>query len=125
MTSIVSLQKTKELIFTASIVDAEEARQLIIVYAVHPHERLMEEARALACRFRTASTDAIGIAKNILNQSYNLDHRTLLELEAMAQPIARETEYHRAAVNRFVTKEPSIFAWEQMDKAEQGKQAAQ
>ena len=122
---LVGLQKAKELVFTARRVGAEEAKELGIVYAVHPHERLMEEARALAGRFRTASTEAIGIAKNILNQSYNLDHRTLLELEAMAQPIARDSDYHRAAVKRFVTKEPSIFAWEQMDKAKATKAAAE
>lgn len=114
---LVGLQKAKELVFTARRVGAQEAKELGIVYAVHPQDRLMAEARALAGRFSNASTEAIGIAKNILNQSYNLDHRTLLELEAMAQPIARETEYHRQAVNRFVTKEPSIFAWEEMDKA--------
>ena len=44
----------------------------------------MEEALAFASRFRTASPTAIGIAKNILNQSFNHDHKTLLEMEAMA-----------------------------------------
>ena len=113
---IVGLQKAKELVFTARRVNAQEAKELGIVYAIHPQDQLMAEARALAGRFRNASTTAIGIAKNILNQSYNLDHRTLLELEAFAQPVARETEYHRQAVARFVKKEPSIFAWETMDR---------
>ena len=34
---LVGLQKAKELVFTARRVDAEEARQLVIVYDVHPH----------------------------------------------------------------------------------------
>ena len=122
---IVGLQKAKELVFTARRLSADEAKALGIVYAVHPQERLMDEARALAGRFRNASTEAIGIAKNILNQSFNLDHRTLLELEAFAQPLARETDYHKQAVGRFVAKEPSIFAWEEMDKAARPKQAAE
>ena len=65
-----------------------------------------------------ASTTAIGLSKNILNQSFNLDHRTMLEMEAFAQSVASGSEYHTAAVARFVEKQPALFDWEAMDRAQ-------
>jgi 2-(1,2-epoxy-1,2-dihydrophenyl)acetyl-CoA isomerase len=114
---IVGLQKAKELVFTARRVYAEEAKTLGMVYEVVPAEGAMERAREFAGRFRGASTTAIGIAKNILNQSYNLDHRTLLELEAFGQGVCGTTEYHAEAVRRFREKEPPLFDWDAMDRA--------
>ena len=72
----------------------------------------MDDVRAFAQRFCNASTTAIGVAKNILNQSYNLDHRTLLELEASGQGSCVTSDYHFAATQRFANKEPALFDWE-------------
>jgi len=56
------------------------------------------------------------LAKNVMNQSYNLDHRTMLEMEAMAQAIARDTDFHKEAIRRFAAKEAPLFDWESLDK---------
>ena len=48
----------------------------------------------------------------MLNQSLSLDHRTLLELEAMAQAIARDSDFHKEAVRRFAAKEPPLYDWD-------------
>ena len=77
----------------------------------------MDEAREFAGRFRNASTSAIGIAKNILNQAHNQDHRTLIELEASGQSIARMSDFHKEAVRRFRDKEPSLYDWEALERA--------
>ena len=122
---MVGLQKAKELVFTARRVYADEAKELGMVYDIVGQESAMEEAREFAGRFRNASTSAIGIAKNILNQSYNLDHRTLIELEASAQSIARMSGFHKEAVRRFRDKEPSLFDWEAMERAQGQKKAAE
>lgn len=115
---LVGLQKAKELVFTARRVYAEEAKELGMVYNIVGQETAMEEARAFAGRFRHASTSAIGIAKNILNQAHNQDHRTLLELEASAQSIARVSDFHKEAVRRFREKEPPMFDWEALERAD-------
>lgn len=115
---LVGLQTAKELVFSARKVRAEEAKEIGLVYKLVGQETAMAEARALAGRFRHASSTAIGIAKNVLNQSFNHDHKTLLELEAMGQAIARTSDYHKQAVQRFRDKEPSLFDWEAMDRAE-------
>lgn len=114
---IVGLQKAKELIFSARSIDAKEAKELGIVYSIHESDALLDAAIALAGRFRDASREAIGISKNILNQSFNLDFRALGELEAFGQAVAHDTDYHKAAVQRFLNKEPTLFDWERMQKA--------
>ena len=114
---IVGLQKAKELVFTCRLFGADEAKQMGIVYDIYPEDGFMDAVLAFAGRFRTASTHAVGLSKNILNQSFNLDHRTLLELEAMAQSVSYTTDYHREAIARFVAKEPPLFDWEAFEKA--------
>ncbi|WP_313296256.1 enoyl-CoA hydratase/isomerase family protein [Diaphorobacter sp.] len=110
---IIGQQKAKELVFTARTVMAEEARQLGIVYGIADNaEALMAEARALAGRFKAASTAAIGMSKTIMNQAFELDARAMSELEAYAQTLCRGSEYHRDAVQRFKSKQPLAFDWD-------------
>ena len=117
---LIGLQKAKELVFTARRVYAEEAKEMGLIYEIVPDDGAMEAARDFAGRFRHASTTAIGVAKNVLNQSFNLDHRTLLELEASAQAVTRTSPYHVEAIRRFGAKEPAMFDWEALDKAAAG-----
>ncbi len=110
---IVGRQKAKELVFTARVVSAREAQQLNMVYAIVPDaEALQAEALQLARRFGEASSAAIGMAKNIMNQSFELDARTLAEMEAYAQTMCRSSAYHLDAVQRFSSKEPLRFDWD-------------
>lgn len=118
---LVGLQKAKELIYTARRVYAEEAKQMGMVYDIVPEDGALEAARTFAKRFLDAPTSSIGMAKNILLQSFNQDHRTLLEMEAAVQAIARTTEFHDEATKRFANKQPALFDWEAMDR----KQAAE
>jgi 2-(1,2-epoxy-1,2-dihydrophenyl)acetyl-CoA isomerase len=111
---LVGLQKAKELVFTARKVGAAEARDLGLVYDIVAAEDAMQTVRAFARRFTHASTTAIGIAKNILNQSHHLDLRALLELEASGQGACASSAYHREAVRRFAHKEPAMFDWEKL-----------
>lgn len=64
---VVGLQTAKELIFTGRRVTASEALALRIAMAVPPLEHLVEEALALARRFESAPTAAIGASKRVLN----------------------------------------------------------
>jgi 2-(1,2-epoxy-1,2-dihydrophenyl)acetyl-CoA isomerase len=106
---ILGLQRAKDLVFSAREVDAEEALRLGILFRIVEQDSLMPEALALAERYHHASTDALGIAKNILNRSFNLDQDTLAELEASAQALALHTAYHDEAVANFLNKRPLKF----------------
>jgi len=96
-------------VFSAREVAVEEAQSLGIVMQIVPPEQLEQEALALASRYHNASTEALGIAKNILNRSFNLDQDTLAELESNAQALALHTAYHDEAVSNFLQKRPLKF----------------
>jgi 2-(1,2-epoxy-1,2-dihydrophenyl)acetyl-CoA isomerase len=109
---IVGLQMAKELVFSARSVAADEAKTLGIVHQIHDGDVLLERAQAFAARFNDASTLAIGLAKQALNQSFQSDLSAMLDSEANAQALANNSAYHRDAASRFLAKEPLAFAWE-------------
>ncbi|MFT6582338.1 MAG: 2-(1,2-epoxy-1,2-dihydrophenyl)acetyl-CoA isomerase [Alphaproteobacteria bacterium] len=111
---LVGLQKAKELVYTGRRVYAAEAVEMGMAYSVVEKETAMAEARRFARKLCKGPTAAIGVAKNILNQSHNQDHRTLLELEAMGQTICRDSDFHKEAVRRFAAKETPLYDWESM-----------
>ncbi len=106
---IVGLQTAKEIVFSARNVSAQEATELGIVYRVVPANSLMSEAEALAHKLSLGSAASMGMAKSIMNSSFQNDLRTVLDLEASANGIAFETDYHKEAIARFLRKEPMQF----------------
>ena len=110
---IVGQQRAKELVFTARTVAAEEAKQLGMVYEiVEDAATLKQSAEQLAARFGEASTTAIGMAKTIMNQAFELNPKAMAELEAFAQATCRGSAYHQEAIGRFKKKEPLRFDWD-------------
>ncbi|MGQ4806696.1 Short-chain-enoyl-CoA hydratase [Candidatus Entotheonellaceae bacterium PAL068K] len=116
---MVGVQKAKELIFSGRTVHAAEAKQLGLVYEVYHEDELLQRARDFASRFQHASTDAIGLAKNSRNQTFDIDFPTALELEAQSQSVIRSSAYHLDSVERFNAKQPLRFNWDQMDKEDE------
>ena len=115
---IVGLQTAKDLVFSGRILKADEAKDLRIVYQVIPEDDLQASAFNLAKRFTKASTLGLGLAKNILNQSFHLDQRAMGELEALAQALCMDSSYHKEAIARFLNKQPSLFDWDALNKEE-------
>jgi len=111
---LVGQQRAKELIYSGRRVYAEEAKDLGMVLEVVGQDTAMEETREYASRLTHASTDAIAASKNILNQAFNQDFRTLMELEVYAQCLVRETDFHKEAVRRFKDKETPLYDWEKL-----------
>ncbi len=109
---IVGLQRAKELMFSTRVLLPDEAQRLGIVLAIHSSETLQDRARALAHTFTGASTQAIGLTKNILNQSHHLDLHAMAELECYAQGMCMDSEYHKEAIRRFLNREPLQFDWQ-------------
>jgi 2-(1,2-epoxy-1,2-dihydrophenyl)acetyl-CoA isomerase len=84
------------------------------VHEIIPEGDPLAAGVAFAERFRNAPTEAIGIAKTVLNQAFNLDRHALAELEAYAQAVALETPYHHDAVSSFLAKKPLSYVWEKL-----------
>jgi 2-(1,2-epoxy-1,2-dihydrophenyl)acetyl-CoA isomerase len=108
---IVGLQRAKEIVFSGREIGATEAKSLGIVHEIVQDGEALAIGVAFAERFRTASTQAIGMAKTILNQAFNLDRHALAELESYAQAVALETPYHHQAVADFLAKKPLGYVW--------------
>jgi 2-(1,2-epoxy-1,2-dihydrophenyl)acetyl-CoA isomerase len=108
---IVGVQRAKELMLSAREVGAAEAKALGIAMEIQPAERLLERAQALATSFVNASPMAVSLVKRALAAAPQADLQTLLEVEANAQALSFNTEYHRLAVARFLSKAQPLFLW--------------
>ncbi|MGS1011269.1 enoyl-CoA hydratase/isomerase family protein [Achromobacter anxifer] len=107
----VGLARAKELVFTARVCDAEEALELGLVQALSDGDPL-EQALAMAERFHSAPTQALGLAKSIMNRTFESTREDIYAQEAAAQAICRDSAFHRDAARRFVEKLPPAYKWD-------------
>ena len=105
----IGLTRAKDLVFTGRTVEAQEAERMGMVNRVFPAEALPEETRKMALELAGGPTLALGIAKRLLNQSYESDFDTLLRLENSNQALLRLTEDHREGVKAFFEKRKPEF----------------
>jgi len=113
---MVGLQRAKEICYTARVIEPEEAKALGIVYAVVPEDRLLAEATALANRLKVGSKLATGLAKKVLNGTFETDYATLAGQEASLQAVCLASDYHKEQVGRFNRKEPLPYDWDALAK---------
>jgi len=109
LTRLVGPAKAKELFFTADLVDAQEALRLGLVNRVVPHDKLMEEALALAERIATGPLVSYRYMKANVNFAVTADFRTMLDREAETHLRCGETEDHKEGVNAFMAKRKPVF----------------
>lgn len=107
----VGLSRARELILSAREVGAAEALSIGIASQIVEEDQLGATATAMARRFVDASATAFALSKNLLNQSFDLDLRQIIEAETLAQAACLETTYHREAAQRFLDSQPARFRW--------------
>jgi len=105
----IGLTRAKDLVFTGRAIDAREAERMGMINRVVPAEALEEETRKMALELAAGPTMAMGIAKRLLNQSYESDFDTLLRLENSHQALLRLTEDHREGIKAFFEKRKPEF----------------
>jgi len=105
----IGLTRAKDLIFTGRTIDAREAERMGMINRVVASEALQEETRKMALELAGGPTMAMGIAKRLLNQSYESGFDTLLRLENSHQALLRLTEDHREGVRAFFEKRKPVF----------------
>ncbi len=54
------------------------------------------------------------MTKRAMNQSFTLDAAAAVEVEALMLSVLFQSDYHKDAFNRFVSKQPLKFNWEDM-----------
>lgn len=103
---LVGMPRAKEMMFSARVVGAEEAKAIGLVYEVVADDAVEASAQALARQFTHASMTAIGMTKVLLHRTFETDADTMSELEGLAQGAAANTQEHREAVEQFLAKKP-------------------
>jgi 2-(1,2-epoxy-1,2-dihydrophenyl)acetyl-CoA isomerase len=107
----VGVQRAKELMLSARVVDADEAVRLGIALELVAPEQLMTRARAIAASFVGASSTVVSLVKDAFARSSTDDLQGALHFEAAAQGVAFSTDYHRTSVRDFLAKKPLKFNW--------------
>jgi len=105
----VGLVRAKEIVFSAREVQGEEAVAIGLAEAVVPAERLRDAAIEFAQRFDKAPTHVLGMAKRIMNRTFETDRHASLQLEAAVQGLCAASQYNAEAVRRFFSKEAPLF----------------
>ncbi|MFQ5905010.1 MAG: enoyl-CoA hydratase/isomerase family protein [bacterium] len=72
----------KRLILTGEIIDAQEALRIGLVEKVVPHEKLMEEAEALAVKLAGLAPVALKLAKESVDLGFDLPLKEALKVES-------------------------------------------
>jgi 2-(1,2-epoxy-1,2-dihydrophenyl)acetyl-CoA isomerase len=80
------------------------------VLEVVPQDQLLRRAQALAASFVNASPLAVSLVKRALAAAPT-DLQTMLAIEADAQALCFGSAPHKAAVARFLDKQPALFQW--------------
>jgi len=106
---IVGLAKAKELFYTGKIISAKEAETLGIVNEVVSADKLNSTALEWANRLGNSPTRAIGMAKKLLNRSFQTGLAEMIQMETEIQTMLRETEDHKEGIAAFFEKRPPSF----------------
>jgi len=109
MPRIMGLAKAAEFIYTADLLEAEEALRLGVLNRLVPAASLEQETTALARKISQNSTLANRLAKLQLHRGLDTDLGTALEIGATCQAICLTSEDTREALAAFREKRKPIF----------------
>jgi len=106
---VVGLHKTKELMFTGDLIDADTALKLGIVNQVIDDAELKETTYEFAEKLANGAPIALALIKKALNQSFNLNLEGALELEASLQCNCLQTQDKKEGIKAFKEKRAPVF----------------
>ena len=106
---MVGSQKAFELATMGTKVSATDAMALGLVNQVVPAEQLDEATQRYVQYYAHAPSVAVGLIKKMLNQATQLSLEETLELEAVHQDTAAQTQDHQEGVQAFLEKRAPTF----------------
>lgn len=109
VTRVLGLGKTKELVFTGDMIDAQEALRIGLVERVVPDESLMEEARNLAHKIAKNGPRAVRMAKTAINSGSEMDLQRALLLEKTLVSLCFDSEDRVEGMTAFLEKRAPNF----------------
>lgn len=99
----------KEIIFTASLINAEEAYRIGLVNRVYPLDVLLDEAKKLAKRIADNAPLAVKFSKMAINKGLQADINTAMDIEADLFGLCFATEDQKEGMQAFVNKGQASF----------------
>lgn len=109
LTRLVGPAKAKELIFTASRLDAERAVGLGLVNQSASEEELLDQARQMAEQMLLSAPIALAQAKRAINTGGEVDLQSGLDIEALAYAVTVPTEDRQEGLKAFKEKRTPEF----------------
>lgn len=106
---LVGAGKAKELIFTAKIINAEEAEKIGLVNSVVPQEELMDKVMEMAKQIAANSPMAVKYAKSAINRGYETDIETGMYIERDIFGLCFASEEQIEGMTAFVEKRKPDF----------------
>ncbi len=100
----VGLQRAKELILSARVVETDEALSIGMIDRVSQPDTLQDDAQAWAEELSIGSPVSIALTKSILDKTFESSDDQILALGREAQAICYTTTEHRSSVEEFLNK---------------------
>ncbi|MCG6904963.1 MAG: enoyl-CoA hydratase/isomerase family protein [Rhodobacter sp.] len=100
----VGLSKAKELIFSAKIVEPDEALQIGMIDRIAAPEDLLAQAHAWAKELTIGSATAIALTKEIIDKTFERSDEEIFAMGRQAQAVCYTTAEHRKSVEDFLNK---------------------
>ncbi|MEA4926120.1 MAG: short-chain-enoyl-CoA hydratase [Syntrophomonadaceae bacterium] len=101
--------RAKELIYSASNINAEEAYRVGLVNHIYPAESLMEEAKKLAKKISSKAPLAVRLSKNQITRGMQADIDTAMLIEADMFGLCFATEDQQEGMSAFLEKRKAEF----------------
>ncbi len=102
----------KEMIYTGKIIRADEALRIGLVNAVYEPEELMGKAMEMAAMMLKNAPVAISLAKQSINEGYDLDADGAIGLENKLFGKCFATKDQKEGMDAFLNKRPAAFKGE-------------
>lgn len=106
---IVGQGHAKEMIYTGKVIRADEALRIGLVNAVYEPEQLMEKAVEMAQMMLHNAPVAIGLAKQSINEGYDLDAEAAIALENKLFGKCFATSDQKEGMDAFLNKRQAEF----------------
>lgn len=106
---LVGMGMAKQLLLTADVIDAEEAKRIGLVNAVTEPEQLMDTVKAIAGRILSKGQAAVRLTKAAVNQGTQTDINTAMTIEADAFGLCFSTGDQKEGMKAFVDKRKAEF----------------
>ena len=102
----------KEMIYTGKVIRADEALRIGLVNAVYEPEELMGKAMEMAAMMLKNAAIAIRLAKQSINEGYDLDADAAIALENKLFGQCFATKDQKEGMDAFLNKRPAAFTGE-------------